>query len=164
MKRFTSMSIMIILWYFAGCTSTCREPVSSQMSPGHKTISVNLDNYSEIKYVSNTKGSDSEGSGSQISPWASISFALSQIRDADAENRYAILVSAADYANTPITMKEYVDLYGGFSEVDWKRDVQKNRTVITGGTDRRVIIGADSARLDGFVIANGRIRGKGAGM
>jgi hypothetical protein len=62
-------------------------------------------------------------------------------------------------------MKPYVDLYGGFAPSDWQeRDVYQNATILDGQQNGSVVIGADNARLDGFVITGGRQQGHGAGI
>lgn len=154
--------ILIASFFQMMCSSTQQN--SSTPNIGPKTVIVNLENYHQVIYISSKNGSDEKGNGSANQPWASISFALDQIQDAEPETRYAVFISSGDYAHTPIKMKLYVDLYGGFEPSKWERDIEKNRTILTGGEERRVIIGANHTRLDGFVISNGRIRGKGAGI
>ena len=131
---------------------------------GPKTEPVRIEEYNQVLYVSSTSGSNENGDGSAQKPWKSISFTLDQIQNTDSENRCAVLVSSGDYAHTPIKMKQDVDLYGGFEPSQWKRNIEKNRTILTGGEERRVVNGANHARLDGFFISNGQVRGKGAGI
>ncbi|UCE07070.1 MAG: right-handed parallel beta-helix repeat-containing protein [bacterium] len=161
-KSFSIMSAVVLFLYLASCET--KGPEEQSVVIGPDTVPVSLDTYKNIWYVSATSGSDSDGDGTQDKPWQSLSHALRQITDASVDNRYAILVASAVYSNTPLKMKSYVDLYGGFNATDWQRDVLKNRTVLTGGGERRVIIGADSSRLDGFTVLSGKIRGKGAGL
>jgi hypothetical protein len=61
-------------------------------------------------------------------------------------------------------MKSGVDLFGGYSAETWQRDIFANTTILDGEDQERVLIGADDARLDGFVVQNGRVRSHGAGM
>ena len=61
-------------------------------------------------------------------------------------------------------MKEHVDLFGGFSENDWQRDIAKYNSILSGDGKRRIIIAADNSRLDGFMLFNGVVRGKGAAV
>jgi hypothetical protein len=56
-------------------------------------------------------------------------------------------------------MKEYVDMYGGYSASGWDRDIFANKTVLDGQLARRVMVAADNCRLDGFVIIRGRVGG-----
>jgi len=131
---------------------------------GPRTVAVQLDQYQNIKYVSSTSGSDSQGEGSRQSPWETVIFALSRISDANEQNRYAVLVSAGSYGNRTIRMKEYIDLYGGFNDKDWGRDIDANYTEFHGNEKRRIMFGADFSRVDGFVFREGTIRGKGAAI
>jgi len=154
--------ILIALFIQMTCSSTQQNFSTPNIGP--KTETVPLEDYHHVFYISSKTGSDEKGNGSAQQPWKSISFALDQIQDAKSENRYAVFVSSGDYSHTPIRMKPYVDLYGGFDASKWERDIEKNRTILTGGEERRVVIGANHSRLDGFIISNGRIRGKGAGV
>jgi hypothetical protein len=143
--------------------SNSQNPISL-LAIGPKTENVQLDNYQKLFYVSSVIGSDENGDGSAQKPWQTISFALSQIQDAASEKRYAVLISQGEYAQTTIAMKNFVDLFGGFEPATWERDISKHRTILTGGQERRVVIGANHARLDGFIVSNGNVRGKGAGI
>ena len=51
-------------------------------------------------------------------------------------------------------MKQYVDLYGGFNNKTWERDIYKYSTILDGRQARRVVIGADDSRIDGFTVEN----------
>ncbi|MDW7679117.1 MAG: right-handed parallel beta-helix repeat-containing protein [bacterium] len=167
MKKFFALSISLaIILLLTGCSQKserANHPVLEKLQ-GPRTQQVNFENYETVYYISDTEGSDEQGDGTAEKPWNSIYHALSQITNAGQENRYAVLVAASVYSQTPIEMKSYVDLYGGFERENWQRDVAKNSTVLTGGKERRVIIGADNSRLDGFVIREGVVRGKGAGI
>lgn len=162
MKHHPSMLVLLAILFALSC-SHAPNPLSHQPI-GPTTKAVSLEHYQKIVYVASAIGSNEHGDGSAQQPWQSISFALSQIRDAASERRYAVLVSQGDYADPPLAMKEFVDLFGGFEPTKWERDIVKHRTLLTGGQERRVVIGANHARLDGFVISNGQIRGKGAGV
>lgn len=154
--------VFIVLFFQLMCSSNLQRTLTPIIGP--KTVTVPLEDYHRILYVSSTTGSDEQGVGSAQQPWKTMTYALDQIRDASPEKRYALIVSRGEYAHTPISMKPYVDLYGGFDPATWERDIEKNRTILTGGGERRIVIGADHACLDGFVISNGCIRGKGAGI
>jgi hypothetical protein len=131
---------------------------------GVKTESVPFEKYQKIIYVSVEADSDSKKEGSKETPYNSISIALSQIADPTPENRYAVIVAEGDYRENTIQMKEFVDLYGGFSSLDWQRDIFRFPSVLNGERERRILIGSDSTRLDGFFIRNGEIRGNGGGL
>ena len=100
----------------------------------------------------------------RVEPGKSISEALAGITDASESKRYAIFVAAGEYKGDTIQMKPHVDLFGGFDGKSWKRDIDANRSVLDGEGHRRVLVAADNARLDGFVIRNGKVRGDGAGI
>lgn len=97
-------------------------------------------------------------------PWATPAHALEQIRDAGSKNRAVVLVAAGTYGGKTLAMKAYVDLFGGFEPSRWTRNILAYRTTLDGEEQRRVLIGANESRLDGFHIARGRVRGKGAGI
>ena len=91
--------------------------------------------------------------------------ALAAVKDASAKNRYAILVAAGTYNESRIQMKPYVDLYGGFAAGDWKtRDVYQQATILDAQKKGPVVIAADDARLDGFVITGGQQQAHGGGI
>src|SRR5688572_12434932 len=106
----------------------------------------------------------------RVSPdgdFKSVSAALDSIQDATAQKRYAVLVAAGTYNESRVRLKPFVDLYGGFAAGggDWKRrDVYSNRTIFDGQKEGPVVIGADDARLDGFVVTGGQRNGHGAGI
>lgn len=91
--------------------------------------------------------------------------ALTSITDASPRNRYAILVAAGTYYESRIQMKPYVDLYGGFAAGDWKeRNVYQHATILDARKKGAVVVGADHARLDGFLITGGEQQGHGGGI
>ncbi len=131
---------------------------------GPKTLVVDLSEYWEVRHVSAKTGSDTHGDGSSARPSATIFHALSTITDAGPEKRYAVLVAEGKYKGETLTLQPYVDLCGGYFASDWSRDIFKNPTILDGGLKRRVVVGADHAKLDGFIVKRGRVRGKGAGI
>lgn len=133
-------------------------------TPGPRTHAVDFEAYKVTRYVSQMTGSDMTGDGSKLRPWKTIAHALMRIDDARIGRRYALLIAEGTYAGTIIHMKCHVDLYGGFSAEGWQRDVLVHQTVLDGEGQRRLLIGADLCKLDGFVIRNGLVRGKGAGL
>src|SRR5438874_2521438 len=91
--------------------------------------------------------------------------ALASIADASPKNRYAILVAAGTYRESRLAMKPHVDLYGGFAVGDWKaREVYRHATILDAQKQGPVVIGADEARLDGFVITGGQQKAHGGGI
>ncbi len=129
---------------------------------GPRTEAVDRGAYAEVFHVATT-GSD-QGDGSRTAPLATIHQALSKASGAGEHRRYAVLVAAGEYAGQTIQMKAHVDLFGGFDRKDWQRDLEAHRTVLDGQGRRRVVVAADRARIDGFLIQNGKVRGAGAGI
>src|SRR5687767_9975838 len=94
-----------------------------------------------------------------------VTAALNLVRDATDGKRVAVLVAAGTYPESRIPMKAYVDLYGGFAAGNWKgRNVYQNATVLDAQRKGPVVIAADHARLDGFVITGGENNGHGGGI
>ena len=136
-------------------------PVMAQAGP--RTEQIDLDGYAHIYYVSATTGSDEAGKGTRREPWASVGWALERaVRESP--DTAAILVAAGRYEVSSLGMRSGVDLYGGFDAVDWSRDVWGNRSVFAGGGEGRVLVSADNAKLDGFEVTGGLLRGPGAGL
>ena len=131
----------------------------AQAQSGPQTVAVDLDEYRNVYYVSAEAGSDTSGRGSQRSPWASIGHALRSAKGSSV----AVLVAAGQYPEHSLTMRSGVDLYGGY-DAAWARDVVRNRSVINANRQGRVIVAADDARLDGFEVTGGQIRGPGAAV
>jgi hypothetical protein len=95
----------------------------------------------------------------------SVKGALASIKDASADKRYAVLVAAGEYRESSIAMKPYVDLYGGFSADNWtQRDIYGNSTILDARREGPVVIAANHARLDGFVITGGQHKAHGGGI
>lgn len=123
---------------------------------GPQNLDVPINQYDQIRYVSASIGADEPQNGSRDHPWASLIYALSQINDACVEYRYCVLVSAGRYGGGTVTMRKWVDLYGGFNPTDWNRDIFINPAILDGEQKRHVVRGCDYARIDGFVIENGK--------
>ena len=131
---------------------------------GPQTETVDFHLYAKVCHVSAHNGSDQEGDGSPSNPWKTLGFALKNLTDAAADHRYALLVAAGTYDAHTIIMQEWIDLFGGYGPEDWKRDIFKYRSILDGMNVRRVIVGANHARLDGFVVTRGLSRTHGAGI
>lgn len=94
-----------------------------------------------------------------------VSAALASIKGASAANRYAILVAAGTYHELRIQMRPWVDLYGGYAPGDWNtRDVYQHASILDAQKKGPVVIGADDARLDGFVVTGGAQHAHGGGI
>lgn len=141
-----------------------KKDVGPVTTPVKMTGYVDTESYHAVRYVSVKNGSDKEGDGSSSNPWAGIQYALNQIDDARLSKRYAVLVAEGVYDGGTVSMKEYVHLYGGFHPESWERDIESHKSVLDGKENGRVLTGADNAGVDGFVIQNGLVRGKGGGM
>jgi hypothetical protein len=127
---------------------------------GPGSLSVDTARYARVIYVSVGHGSDS-GDGSRARPWKSVARALAAAGNG---GRTAILVAEGRYAEATVRMKTGTDLYGGFEDGSWRRDTLRRPAVLDGQGERRVLMAADDARLDGFTVRGGRVRGKGAGL
>jgi len=161
-------SVLLYLFYIFVSLPIVLQAFSNNIGP--QTTPVNLDGYlerdtyHEIRYVSQTKGADREGNGTKENPWATIQHALTQIVDARLSNRYALLVAEGMYAESTIHLKEYISLYGGFDNSTWSRDIEIHKTILDGEGRNRVLIGAHHAKVDGFVIRRGVVRGRGGAI
>lgn len=159
------MTVTVLLWTacFLSHAAIGRAP-GDLSRVGPRTERVETEAYAQILYVSAKSGSDAKGDGSSEHPWASLSAALAQAEDASADHRMAVLVAAGEYFGATLTGRSFVDLYGGFSPDTWQRDIFGFETVLDGQQARRVLVGADDCRIDGFVIRNGRAFGPGGGL
>lgn len=123
---------------------------------GPRTEAVNLAGYPRVVYVSARAGKDVAGGGSASAPFASLKFAIAQITNSSAASRCAVLVGAGVYPENRILIdKNGIDLYGGFNEANWSRDIFAQPTLIDGqGKAGAVLIVNGDSRIDGFKIAN----------
>jgi len=115
----------------------------------------------EVWYVSDAASGAGDGS-SWNDAFTSLQVAVDYAGDGD-----MVWVAAGSYfspepgdSSVPVlSMKAGVGMYGGFSTTDTElsdRDPDANRTILDGENRvRHVVIGADFARLDGFVIQSG---------
>jgi hypothetical protein len=131
---------------------------------GPHTEKIEVDVYSAIRYVSTSSGKDIRGHGQKNKPWKTLQFALLQIQDASDTKRYALFVATGSYHRTPLHLKSYIDLFGGFSEQDWQRDIWKHKTILDARRKSRVVLAADATRIDGFIIRDGAVRDHGGGI
>jgi hypothetical protein len=134
-------------------TVTIRASMVPMGQVGPQPRSVDLQAYSNVLRV---------GPGAEH---RTVAGALAAVKDASAKGRYAILVAAGTYHESRIAMKPHVDLYGGFAAGDWKaRDVYRQATILDARQEGPVVIAADDARLDGFVITGGQQKAHGGGI
>jgi hypothetical protein len=138
-------------------TSSAAEFAPTTMAPmdqiGPQARSVDLKAYAHVIHVAPGE------------KHRTVTSALASITDASLKNRYAMLVAAGSYHESRIQMKPHVDLYGGFSASDWKdRDPYRHATILDAAQKGPVILAADHARLDGFVITGGQQKAHGGGL
>lgn len=109
-------------------------------------------------------GEDGAQRGSRDRPYRNVGFAVSQTHGASESNRYAVLVATGMYVVRDLQLPSWVDLYGGFDEENWNRRVAANKTVLDARGKRRLLVGADRSRVDGFTLTGGRCRGHGGAI
>ncbi len=131
---------------------------------GPRTEVISAEDYQTIVHVSIQTGSDKSGDGSRQAPWMTLAHALFRVADASETRRYAIFVASGTYGDRTLVMSEFVDLYGGFDPRTWERDILTHQTIVDGMGVRRVVIGADHSRIDGFAIVNGLSSSHGGGI
>lgn len=131
---------------------------------GPSNSTVDLTAYAEILHVALPEGEKVIPDGTKARPFPSVAEAVMRANNPSAERRTAVLVAAGTYDDATVVMREYVDIYGGFNAEDWQRDIFANTSTLDGLESRRVVIGASNAKLDGFVIRNGRALGHGGGI
>ncbi len=133
-------------------------------TPGPTSPEVESDAYARIIHVSGATGSDITGDGSAAKPLASITGAMEEAGAPTADKRVAILVSQGVYTQPTFSLKAHVEIFGGYATPGGKRDVIGTPSILDGEDRRRIMLGADHARLDGFHLIRGRIQGKGAAL
>ncbi len=138
--------------------------VAEDQAVGPQNTSVAKEDFAHLWYVSQTTGSDSQGDGSQANPWKSLDKGLAASAGASAKKRATILVAAGTYFPAELKMVEHVDLYGGFDPVEWARDIFQHPTILQAVDQQRMLVGANDARLDGFILRGARVRGEGAAL
>jgi len=147
--------------------SICTSPVCASNgieNIGPKTEQVNTGRYGHIYYVSVKSGSDKKGDGTRSNPWKTLVFAMQQIKDGSESSPGAVFTAAGCYDQGTIVMVSFIDLYGGFEDQNWQRNIDDYKTVLDGQGVRRVVIGANRAKIDGFTIQNGLGAGHGGGI
>lgn len=158
MRPFTMMALAIALAVTQACAAAPGPEQAAAVGP--VTTRVDDADYAAVYHVA-PDGSDRQD-GSAERPWGSITHALEQA--GAVEGRAAIRVAAGTYTEPTLELRPDVDLFGGFARADWTRDIADHRTVLDGGGEQRIAVGADDARLDGFVLRRGAVRGKGGAL
>ena len=145
-------------FWFAAVTEPDTQDVIGEISSAR----FSFESHDDADFYVSTDGSDLTGDGSQSNPWKSLTYALEQTI-AVPGNPKTICVAAGIYEEN-IEMRSFVDLYGGYSAQNWERDMELNETIIDGGSDGHVVVGADDSTIDGFTITNGRTDEEGGGI
>lgn len=135
-------------------------PCFASAEPGPATQQVSLDDFERVIHVSVSSGS-ADGDGSQAAPLVSVAAALQQMGEGPG---FAILVAEGVYTEPELILPAGVQLLGGFEDSQWTRDVWAHRTILDGAGSHRVLVMEDGSALDGFEVANGVVRGAGAGI
>lgn len=135
---------------------------SQAANVGLSTLEVKLSDYSKLVYIDVNCGTD--GTGEKNSPFRSINKALSSLIKVDATNRIALFVANGTYLEPTIQMVSWVDLFGGYSSKEWKRDVISNATVLSGIKGNRILIGSNNCTIDGFTFCKALYQGKGSAI
>lgn len=92
--------------------------MSDEQNPGHITVNSTvaqvtavvqklITSKGNVRYVSPASqgGDDTNGTGTEGNPWATLPFALSQITDASPTNPYKIVLAPGSYAETDLAIK-----------------------------------------------------------
>ncbi|MEZ5275136.1 MAG: right-handed parallel beta-helix repeat-containing protein [Opitutaceae bacterium] len=137
---------------------------SESARPGPDSQPVDQTLYDRIIHVDGAHGTDITGDGSMKNPVASIVAALEKAGAPSADKRVAIFVSQGVYTQPTFVLKAHVDLFGGYATPGGERDIWGTPSILDGEDQRRILLGADHARLDGFHLIRGRVRGKGAAL
>lgn len=138
--------------------------LTAQFTVGPQTEPVDLESYAVAYYVSASTGSDETGEGSREAPWASIVHAIENAGRPLDEGRSVILVAGGTYRGKTLKLQTYLDLYGGFSAETWERDIFAHESILDGEEKRRLVSGANHARIDGFVLLRGRAEEHGGAI
>ena len=162
---------MVLMWILISWSCADRQSRHANLDiefseidiPGQKNEQIDTKLYAGIFYVSQS-GDDQNGNGSKGRPWKSIGYALKNCEGVNKTNRMAVFVARGVYNEDIIHMSSGVDLYGGFNPAIWERNVHEFPAEIRPAGKHRIMVAADDARLDGFVISGGVIRGNGAGI
>jgi hypothetical protein len=130
---------------------------------GPRTEEVNRSDYQRILFV-RAGAEENEADGSRPHPYPTPAAALAAIVDATADNRQAVFVTAGRYPCVRLQMKPHVDLFGGFDPDTGDRDVLRYAVTLDAEFGGPIVLGANDARLDGFVLTAGRHEGHGGAI
>jgi len=157
-------AIRIFLLLVIFTSATISQNIRDISKVGPETEMVDQSSYDTNYYVAVNRGSDKEGDGSADNPWKTITYALKQVENNSEVTRTALIIGAGVYSGSTLIMKKNVDLFGGFNCQTWERDIHKYSSILDGESARRVVIGANNSRIDGFTITSGLSRTHGGGI
>ncbi len=160
MKKLFVTSLLLLL----ACSFTFGQQARNISDVGPKTEVVNGSDYSQLYYIAHYTGSDKKGDGSKDNPWKTIFHALSSVNNKSDVNKIAFLVAGGTYTGITLKMEAFIDVYGGFNCKTWERNIYKYSSILDGENARRVVEGANNARIDGFTVTNGLSRTNGGGI
>ena len=89
---------------------------------------------------------------------------MKKVNDQSENKKVAFIVGAGSYTGSTIIMEQYIDIYGGFNCKSWDRDIYNYSSILDGENARRVVVGANNSRIDGFTIEIGLSRSHGGGV
>jgi hypothetical protein len=131
---------------------------------GPHTEQVDRDDYERILFVS-AGANENDADGSRERPYPTLAAAVAAIGDATSEKRQAVFVMAGRYSCVRLQMKPHVDLFGGFDpDTGGGRDILRHAVTLDAEFGGPIILGASDARLDGFVLTDGRHEGHGGAI
>lgn len=160
--------IMALAFYLAGCRNPyqAERPMTFPTQGedfGWATEVVDEQAFATIIFVSQ-EGSDENGDGSRNLPLATPGAALEMLSGISTGQDAALFVASGIYTVNDLRLVTGVHLFGGFDPVTWERNIDANRTILTGGDKGRILLGADQCRIDGFQITGGSFRGNGGAI
>jgi len=105
-------------------------------------------------YYVTVNGSDSAGDGSPSNPWKTITKAVNTATPLPGDPAL-IHIAGGEYTEA-LSLPEYVELYGGYKDSSWSRDISRYFTKIypTGG-DTNMIVAGNSCVVDGLILQGG---------
>jgi len=116
MKLFKSYFLIPILFVFLIYCGD-KSLINTSGCVGPQTEILKFEMYKKLIYIS-TSGSDKQGDGSKENPWKTITFALAQINDNAAENRYAICVAAGErWGVIKSNTAQSIEVWGDLNDV-----------------------------------------------
>ena len=165
---FFLMVLIAILWGWPEPANGEHPLLAEEVSIGDvgpRTERVDLAGYAQVYYVKPGEGQTSQGKGTHDEPFTTLVDALEVAgRVVGNDARAAVLVSAGGYKGPPLHMTSHVDLFGGFDQDFKERDIFRFPSVLEGSGMGPVVVCADDACLDGFVVTGGNNRGSGGGI